>query len=95
MVLLQIGFTVGKSLPPSGSLSFGFLSFQNDKQEAPGGELGLDQCFSILVAHEDHLGSLKVTDSQVPPAEILICLVVGGHSADDSDVLPILMCYRD
>lgn len=73
---------------PLWSLSFGFLSFQHDKQEASGGELGLDQCFSILVAREHHLGSLKITDSQVPPAEILICLVVGGHPPDDSEVLP-------
>lgn len=48
VVLPQIGFTVGKSLPTSGSRS---LSFESDKQEGPRGELGLDQCFSILATH--------------------------------------------
>ena len=39
-VVVQVGFTAGKSLPSSGSP---FHSFENDQQEASGGELGLDQ----------------------------------------------------
>lgn len=39
MVLPHVGPTVGKSLAPSG---YHFLLFENDEQEAPGGELGLD-----------------------------------------------------
>lgn len=40
VVLPHIGFTNGKSPPLPGSR---FLSVESEEQEAPGGELGLDQ----------------------------------------------------
>lgn len=65
----RVGFTIGKWLPPSGSH---FLSFGGDRQETPGGGRGLEQWFSTLAARQNHLGSLKITDAQLPHAEIQV-----------------------